>query len=762
MADEEKQQNMDNSAKQEATSPSPDMDATESARTTPLQDAPAPSTNMDVTNSAGAGPSQEAPATPPNPDATAPAAPSPFSYSLVLPHMRVAVDENMWNRFTYAEQEKFLFKPPRVLIKGNDDIARADLHARQLLEQERLQAIISALQKALDAAKKASADDLQHGEAKLKTLQAQVAAQQQRNLQSANALAANSKAVQHKLLLAREALDTCEGRDTTVTSDTSSGARSPRSNRRRGKQPARHGHRDPSSSPPRTVATASTSPIKNTSLRASTEASACRWRASPLSPTAPNSGSSSRATTTHGSTAFPSWRLYSFPQLAFRNTRNRDDRSQVVDAASALYGHLLRADNQTFTTRSDHVNVMSFFQSDDYHSHVSHRDFRRLAQLTTAYIDTMRDAYANRTNSNVNYDNHQPTAYQGRSSNARATTKQHNDWATVARISRPPRGNASAASTSSRDDSRDRGRDSDSRRKDRNTDRNDRSGHKRDRPSGVTSPPPPRRSAPARPASSAAAAAPKPSTRTSGRDEAKHIGANTTKGHRDEGFQQSRHDRRQRVEVCLSYGGTSAESSSSSSSSTTSSSDTSSSDNSHKNRQATRQPPSPAASTAAKHTTAHALKVAKRYTKTNPTNVEKIQPSLPFRDPSANAMGQLLSATTHAMKDILLQADPSLDFDKSEDWIPGWERPIHRHLTNSIAKNSPFSSDLYAIFTDFFAQIATQLKTGSIKGGEGFKMLLRLIAAKFAHTTVAKRSRHSTPSQFRTEPPSANGFSFSR
>ena len=79
------------------------------------------------------------------------------------------------------------------------------------------------------------------------------------------------------------------------------------------------------------------------------------------------------------------------------------------------------------------------------------------------------------------------------------------------------------------------------------------------------------------------------------------------------------------------------------------------------------------------------------------------------------------------MKDILLQADPVLDFDNSEDWIKGWERPIHRHLTNSIAKNSPFSSDLSAIFTDVLAQIA-KLKTGSIKGGGGLEMLLRLIA----------------------------------
>ena len=540
MADEEKQQDMDNRAKQEATSPSSDMDATESARTTPLQDAPAPPTNMDVTNS------QEAPATPPNPDATAAEVLSPFSYDLVLPHMRVVVSENMWNRFTHAEQKFFLFKQGRVLAKGNDDIAQADLLAKQLLEQERLQAIaknranISALQKALDAAKKASTDGLQHGEAKLKTLQAQVTEQQQRNRQSANALAANHNAVQHKLLLAREELDTWEGRDTTVTSDNSSGgARSPRSTRGRGKPPARHGHRDPSSSPPRRRHSFDLPDHEYEPSRVN------RSVGLPLEGFAVVSNSTQLGVELKDDN--DAW-LYSIsilsaasiPQLAFRNTKNRNDRSRVVDAASALYDHLLRVDNQTFTTRSDLVNVMSFLQSGDHHSHVSYHDFRRLADLTTDYINTMRYAYANRTNSNVNYDNHQPTAYQGRSSNARAATKQPNDWATVASASRPPRSNTSAASTSSREDNRDRGRDSDSHRKDRNTDRNDRSGHKRDRPSDVTSPTPPRRSAPARPASSAAAAAPKHSKRTSTRDEAKHSGADTTK---------SRQDRRQRAEV---------------------------------------------------------------------------------------------------------------------------------------------------------------------------------------------------------------------
>ena len=210
MADEEKQQDRDNSAKQEATSPPSNMDVTESARTTPLRQAPAPPTNMDVTHPEAAGPSHEAPATPPNPDATATAARSPFPYDLVLPHLRVTFSETMWNKFSHAEQKHFLFKQKRVLTKGNDDIAQADLRAKQLLEQERLQDIaknkanISALQKALDAANKASAEKLQHDEARLQTLQAQVAEQQQRNRQSADALTANRNDMQHKLQLARD------------------------------------------------------------------------------------------------------------------------------------------------------------------------------------------------------------------------------------------------------------------------------------------------------------------------------------------------------------------------------------------------------------------------------------------------------------------------------------------------------------------------------------------------------------------------------
>ena len=452
------------------------------------------------------------PATPPYPDATATAALSPFPYDLVLPHLRVTFSETMWNKFSHAEQKQFLFKQKRVLTKGNDDIAQADLRAKQLLEQERLQDIakieanISALQKALDADDKASADGLQHGEAKLRTLQAQVAEQQKRNRQSADALAANRTNTQHKLQLARDELVTLEGRDTTVTSDNSSGGdRSPRRSRKRDKHPARHGRRDHSSSPPRRDHSFDLHDNIYDPSRVN------RSIGLPLAGFAVVSDSTQLGVELKDDNdawlySIPILSAASIPQLAFHNTKNRNDRSRVVNAASALYDHLRHVDKQTFTTHSDLVNVMSFLQSEDRHSHVSYRDFSRLADLTTDYITTMRYAYANRTNSNVTYDNHRPTVYQGRSSNARAATKQPNDWVTVARAPRPPQSHTSAASTSSREDNRESGRKGDRRHKDRNTDRNDRSGYKRDRPSYVSSPSPPRRSAPARPASRAAAA----------------------------------------------------------------------------------------------------------------------------------------------------------------------------------------------------------------------------------------------------------------
>ena len=237
--------------------------------------------------------------------------------------------------------------------------------------------------------------------------------QQQRNLQSGNAHAANSKKAKHKLPLAREALDTCEGRDTTVTPDNSSGgARSPRSNRRRGNSPVRHRNRSPGYSPPRRRRSFDLSDQEHELSRDT------RRVGMPLEGFTIISDSTQLGVELKDGN--DAW-LYSvsvlaaasIPQLALRDTKNRNDRGQVVDTASALYDYLLRVDNQTFTTRSDLVNVMSFLQSDNHHSHVSHSDFRRLAELTTDYINTMRYAYANRTHSKVNYDNHQPTRLHG-------------------------------------------------------------------------------------------------------------------------------------------------------------------------------------------------------------------------------------------------------------------------------------------------------------------------------------------------------------
>ena len=56
-------------------------------------------------------------------------------------------------------------------------------------------------------------------------------------------------------------------------------------------------------------------------------------------------------------------------------------------------------------------------------------------------------------------------------------------------------------------------------------------------------------------------------------------------------------------------------------------------------------------------------------------------------------------------------------------WIRGWERPIQKLIMKAIVADRPSSSDLTAVFDDFFAQVKKSLDARAT-GPEAFNQLL--------------------------------------
>jgi len=124
-------------------------------------------------------------------------------------------------------------------------------------------------------------------------------------------------------------------------------------------------------------------------------------------------------------------------------------------------------------------------------------------------------------------------------------------------------------------------------------------------------------------------------------------------------------------------------------------------------------------------------KIKQKYAKIRFESIPDITPALPFHKNSngTSAVNQLTDSTKTAMEEILLQADPMLDFETG-NWVPGWQRYIQRAIKKAITKNTPQSTNLNSIITGFFQQVDQRLKDGD-SGFEAFSHLIQLMTLQF-------------------------------
>lgn len=78
------------------------------------------------------------------------------------------------------------------------------------------------------------------------------------------------------------------------------------------------------------------------------------------------------------------------------------------------------------------------------------------------------------------------------------------------------------------------------------------------------------------------------------------------------------------------------------------------------------------------------------------------------------------------------QADPFIEFEKSDTWVRGWEHPLKKAIINAVSPNKQTTGDLISSINGIFVQVKQRLHEG-MNGGDAFKHLLRLIASHFKH-----------------------------